>query len=223
MTSASVFTRHLLLVVNGVWLDGVLARRFGRVPEGVLDLIAVLESAAGRGFVEESVSTLFVDVRISRRCDDGEWEPRRPFWRAADFDAHLASVTPEADQRIAYHLRGLYGKAADIVYLGSDHPAILITLEMLADDPRDPDRVIKIVRLPDILPISDPRFQSIDAVADLGAFPGLDFTRKPARNGSTSGKGGEERLVTKLEADEEIDLFVATTGPLFEENEEGGG
>ena len=216
MTSASVFTRGLLLIVNGAWVEEVLARRFGRVPEGVPDLIAVLESAAGRGFVEESVSTLFVDVRVSRRCDDGAWETRRPFWRAADFDAHLAAVMPEADQRIADHLRGLYGKATDIVYLGSDHPAILITLEMLADDPRDPDRVIKIVGMPDSLPISDPRFQSIDAVADLGAFPGLDFTRKPARNGSASGKGGEERQITELDEGEEIDLIVSASGPLFE-------
>ena len=213
MTS-SVFTRGLLLVVNGAWVEEVLARRFGRVPEGVPDLIAVLESAAGRGFVEEGVSTLSVDVRVSRRCDDGAWEARRQLWRAADFDAHLAVVMPEADRRIADHLRGLYGKAADIVYLGSDHPAILITLEMLADDPRDPDRVIKIVGMPDTRPI--PRFQSIDAVADLEAFPGLDFSQRLARNGSSSGKGGEERQVTELDEGEEIDLLVSASGPLFE-------
>ena len=111
-------------------------------------------------------------------------------------------------------MRGLYGKAADIVYLGSDHPAILITLEMLADDPRDPDRVIKIVGMPDTRPI--PRFQSIDAVADLEVFPGLDFSQRLARNGSSSGKGGEERQVTELDEDEEIDLIVSASGPLFE-------
>ena len=216
MTSASVFTRGLLLIVNGAWVEEALARRFGRVPEGVPDLIAVLESAAGRGFAEESVSTLSVDVRVSRRCDDGAWEARHPLWYAADFDAHLASVIPEADQLITDHLRGLYGKAADIVYLGSDHPAILITLEMLAEDPGDPDRAIKIVGMPDTRPISDPLFQSIDAVADLEAFPGLDFSQRLARNGSSSGKGGEERQVTELDAGEEIDLIVSASGPLFE-------
>ena len=215
MTSASVFMRGLLLIVNGAWVEEVLARRFGRVPEGVPDLIAVLESAAGRGFAEESVSTLSVDVRVSRRCDDGAWEARHPLWYAADFDAHLASVMPEADQLITDHLRGLYGKAADIVYLGSDHPAILITLEMLAEDPGDPDRAIKIVRMPDTPAISDPRFQSIGR-ADLGRLAALVFPQKPARNGSSSGKGGEERQVTELDAGEEIDLIVSASGALFE-------
>ena len=100
MTPASVFTRDLLLIANGVWLDGVLARRFGRVPEGVPDLTAVLESAAGRGFVEESVSTLSVDVRLSVRRDDGAWEARHPLWYAADFEGEFggnsAGIAPAA-------------------------------------------------------------------------------------------------------------------------------
>lgn len=215
MTSASVFTRDLLLAVNGVWVEEVLARRFGRVPEGVPDLIAVLESAAGRGF--ESVSTLSVDVRVSRRCDDGAWEARRQLWYAADFEGQLTATVRESHQLLSTRLQPLYGEVPDIVYLGGDDPIVRIRLEMLVANQADSDQTITIVRLPGEPAISDPRFQEVDAVADLGAFPGLDFTRKPARNGSAPVTGGEERQVTEIEAGGEIDLLVSTTGPLFEE------
>ena len=216
MTSASVFTRGLLLIVNGAWVEEVLARRFGRVPEGVPDLIAVLESAAGRGFVEEGVSTLSVDVRVSRRCDDGAWEARRQLWYAADFEGQLTATVRKSHQLLSTRLQPLYGEVPDIVYLGGDDPIVRIRLEMLVANQADSDQTITIVRLPGEPAIPDPRFQEVDAVADLGAFPGLDFTRKPARNGSAPVKGGEERLVTELEAGSEIDLIVSASGPLFE-------
>ena len=91
---------------------------------------------------------------------------------------------------------------------------------MLIADQADSDQTITIVHLPGEPAIFDQRFQSIDAVADLGAFPGLDFTREPARNGSAPVTGGEERQVTEIEAGSEIDLLVSTTGPLFERNGE---
>lgn len=218
MTSASVFTRDLLLAVNGVWVKEVRARRCERVPEGVQDLTAVLKSAAGRDSAEGSVSTLSVDMRISKHDADGVLQTRRPLWHAADFEETLAAVVRESHQRIADSLRGLYGRAADIVYWGGDDLFVGITLEMLIEDPADPERAITIVSLPDTPAITDPRFQSVDAVA-LGAFPGLDFSREPGRNGNS---GGEEPQVTEIEAGEEIELVVTASGPLFEEESEGG-
>lgn len=217
MSSASVSTRELLVIVNGPWLAEALTRRLRRALEGVPDLTAVLESAAGRGSVEQRVSTLSVEVRVSRRCEDGAVEVRHPPWTVADFEGELSGMAQKAHQEIKDRLWRLHGRSPDIIYLGGDDPLVRIALEMLVDR-EGSDQTIKIVSLPDTPAITDPRFQSVDAVA-LGAFPGLDFPREPERNGNSAGEG---RQVTELEAEEEIELVVSARGPLFEEESEGG-
>lgn len=218
MRSASVSTKNLLLISNDVWLKEVLARQSGRVPEGVPDCVAVLESAVGQDIERGSMSVLSVDVHVSRRGDDGTLETRHPLWHAADFEGELAGMAQRAHQEIKDRLWRLHGRAPDIIYLGGADPLVRIAIEMLVEDQEGSDQTIKIVRLPDTPAISDPRFQSIDAVA-LGAFPGLDFPCEPERNGNSAGEG---RQVTEIEAEEQIELVVTASGPLFEEESEGG-
>lgn len=213
MSTTAISAPLQLVAANWVWVEMVLARRFGRVPELARGDAEALESAIGGGSAGATASRLFAEVRVLHRRNSDKEKVSPPLWRAADFDGKLGQAMKLAQRLLADRLRAMYGSMAfDVWYIGAQDPVMELVLGMLSEDPADPDRKITIVRLPDAPAISDKRFRDVDVVSGLGLFVGLDFSEQPAT-------GGDERTVTKLDAEAEIDLALSFEGPLFDSDE----
>ena len=217
--STSIFAKDLLVVVNDVWVDMVLARMLGQVPEAVDPYRDALELAAGRTFAEREVSTVFAHLLVSQQRADGSWEIEPRCWHAADFDYWLSHMLEKAHVEIAASLRNLPRKPFDLVYFGGWHGEVEAALRAMRRDPAGPYREITVVTMPGMPTADDRSFHWMDAMGDLGAFPSLALSRHPRRNGR-SGDSGEGRWITELDPEATVELQVCWDGPLFEEDEE---
>ena len=217
--STAIFARELLLVMNEVWLDMMLARLLGQVPETVDPYMDALELAAGRPFIEREVSTVYAQLLVSQQREDGSWEiePRR--WHAADFDHWLSRMLEIAHEEIAAALRDLPRKPFDLVYFGGWDGEVEAALRAAKREPGGPQREITVVTMPGMPTAGDRSFRWVDAVGDLGAFPSLDLSRRPRRNGQ-SGSAGEERRITEIDPEATVDLHISWDGPLFQSDED---
>ncbi len=218
--------RNLLLVVNWLGVQEILARRFGRVPEMARRYMDELEQAARAGTGESELPTLIGEAHLDFPLGNDDWEFDYPLWYATDFEQEkLVQAARDARRMIVDDLRTVYGQACDIwIFDGGDpvlaDPILALVLEMLSEDSADPRREITIVRLPGAASISAPRFRAVDAVSDLGLFKGLDFSEPPAENGKGSVEGAGERPVTEIKAEGGVGIVVEFNGPPGGDEEE---
>ncbi len=219
MSSTGIWARPLLLVMNDVWVSMVLARRFGQMPEPE-DYSEALERAAGRAFEEREVSVIEAELLVWQPLPDGDWNIRRPRWRAADFDCGLSRASEDAQEEIMWWMHGLPSKPFDIVYFGAAGEDAEAALRAAGRDAADPQREITVATLPGEPGPNDPSFRRVDAVRDLGAFPGLDFSRPRAADERSAGAGGGARLLTELDRGATISLHSLRDGPLFSADED---
>ena len=219
MSSTGIWARPLLLVMNDVWVNMVLARRFGQVPE-TGDYSEALERAAGRAFAEREVSVIEAELVVWQQLPDGDWNIHRPRWRAADFDCGLSRASQDAHEEIMCWLEDLPSKPFDLVYLGAAGEDAEAALRAAGRDSADPQREITVATLPGEPAVGGPSFRRVDAVRDLGAFPGLDFSRPQAADARSAAVGGEARLLTELDRGATISLHSMRNGPLFSADED---